>query len=232
MVEKRIIITGSSSGIGNLLVNELSRFNKIDALFYENKPEILFASKVKAIHLNLKDESAISEYIESVKNSEEEIVFIHAAAISPNKLITDISYDDLINTFSVNTFSAFYFAKKLIPIMMGQNKGSFIFLSSAASKLNIPGTSVYSTSKMSLEQLSNQIVGEYSKFNIRSNVVKLGYFNSGLIKKITPKVVSTIISRIPSQKLGDINEIPKVVQLILECDYINGSVISIDGGIH
>lgn len=232
MVEKRIIITGSSSGIGNLLVNELSKFNKVDALFYENKPEVLIASKVRTIQLNLKDESAISEYVESVKNSEEEIVFIHAAAISPNKLITDISYDDLINTFSVNIFSAFYFAKKLIPTMMGHSKGTFIFLSSATSKLNIPGTSVYSTSKLSLEQLSNQIVGEYSKFNIRSNVIKLGYFNSGLIKKITPKVVSTIISRIPSQKLGDVNEIPKIVQLILECEYINGSVISIDGGIH
>lgn len=231
MVDKKFIITGGSSGVGKKLVMELSKSNSVDALFYQNNLQLENNSNLKTVNVNLLDEDAISEYVDSIKNTQEEIVFIHAAAINSNKLITEISKEDLENIFNINLFSAFYFAKKLIPMMMGLNKGSFIFFSSAVTNLQITGTSAYSASKVSLEQLSSQIVGEYSKFGIRSNVIKLGYFNTGLINKISPQIFSKILNRIPSKELGEIEEIIKIVELLVDSKYINGSVITIDGGI-
>ena len=232
MVKKRFIVTGSSGAIGNLLVNELSESNKVDAIYSTNAPSAMISDDIRIIKIDLTDHKSISEYVALLKGSDEEIVFIHAAALSLDKLIIDVNHEDLINTFSVNLFSAFAFVKHLIPIMLAKGEGSFIFLSSVAPDLQIPGTSVYSASKVALEQLSNQIVSEYSQFNIRSNVLKLGYFNSGMIKKLSPKVFTSIIERIPSKNLGEISDIPKIIKLIVESSYINGSVISIDGGIN
>jgi 3-oxoacyl-[acyl-carrier protein] reductase len=175
--------------------------------------------------------SAIANYVESLKDIDEEIVFIHAATLTIDKLIVQINQEDLYSSFSVNLFSVFCFVKHLIPIMISNNYGSFIFISSVVPKLQIPGTSIYSTSKIALEQLSKQIVSEYSQFKIQSNVLRLGYFDSGLIKKMTPKIFGSVINRIPSKNLGSTSEIPEFIKLIVKSKYINGSVISVDGGI-
>lgn len=232
MVNKRFIITGSSGGVGALLVKELSKSNLVDALFNTNMPNIVEGETTRAIKIDLNNELAIAEYVAALKGTKEEIVFIHAAAVSPSKLISDVDKEDLVSTFSVNVFSVFHFARYLIPLMMSSGGGSFIFLSSVAPRLQIPGTSIYATSKVALEQFSYQIVSEYSQFNVRSNVLRLGYFDTGLIKKLSPRIFTSVINRIPNKNLGDVNEIPKIIKLIVESNYVNGSIISIDGGIN
>ena len=67
---------------------------------------------------------------------------------------------------------------------------------------------------------------------MRSNVLRLGYFDTGLIKKLSPRIFTSVINRIPNKNLGDVNEIPKIIKLIVESNYVNGSIISIDGGIN
>ena len=79
--------------------------------------------------------------------------------------------------------------------------------------------------------MSRVIAREYARFGITSNVLALGYFNTGLIETLSEKVRNKIIEEIPSRKLGDSSNIVSAVEFLMKSDYTNGSVLHIDGGI-
>ena len=69
-----------------------------------------------------------------------------------------------------------------------------------------------------------------SRGNKSSNVLALGYFNSGLIETLSEKIKNTLLEEIPSKKLGDPSNIASAIEFLIKSDYTNGGVINIDGG--
>ena len=59
----------------------------------------------------------------------------------------------------------------------------------------------------------------------------MGYFDTGLIKAIKPEILNKIVSSIPTKKLGNPDQIADLIKVVIENNYINGSVLNIDGGI-
>ena len=59
MVKKRFIVTGSSGAIGNLLVNELSESNKVDAIYSKNAPSAVISDDIRIIKIDLTDHKSI-----------------------------------------------------------------------------------------------------------------------------------------------------------------------------
>ena len=72
---------------------------------------------------------------------------------------------------------------------------------------------------------------EYAKFNITSNILVLGTFNTGLFNELPDKQKSSILSKIPSKKFGSISDIFNAINFIIKSDYVTSSIINIDGGI-
>ena len=83
---------------------------------------------------------------------------------------------------------------------------------------------------MGLVGLSRVISKEYSKFNITSNVISLGTFDTGLFHNLSEKKRKEILEMIPSKSTGDIDNIVNAIDFIIKSDYVNGSIINIDGG--
>ena len=77
--------------------------------------------------------------------------------------------------------------------------------------------------------LSKVISLEYGKFNITSNTIRLGNFNTGMYKKLSKSKQEELINQIPSKKLGDFKDIVSTINLIIKSNYINGAEINIDG---
>ena len=115
--------------------------------------------------------------------------------------------------------------------MMANQKGQFIFLTSVVPEMGLAGTSAYSSSKVALEQFSRNLVTEYGRFGIRSNVIRLGYFDAGLIKTLSKVDSEKILKRIPAGRFGTIDNVNNAVDFILNSDFLNGSVVDLDGGI-
>ena len=232
MVMTKFILTGSSGGIGSALIPKLASLGSLDALYYKNSPVASDAPGISGIKLDLTNSSAIKKYVDSLKtNDHKNLIFIHAATLNKDDLIVNLDSVDLIDIFTINLFSAINFAKALIPIMMANEKGQFIFLTSIVSKMGLTGTSAYSSSKVALEQFSRNLVTEYGRFGIRSNVIRLGYFDAGLIKTLSNLDSEKILKRIPSERFGTIENINKAVEFIIDSDYLNGGILDLDGGI-
>ena len=123
-----------------------------------------------------------------------------------------------------------YSSLLLIPLMIKNKWGRFMFVTSTGGMRGDIGTASYSASKMGLIGLSRVISKEYSKFNITSNIISLGTFDTGLFQDLSEEKRKEIIDMIPSRKLGDIENIINSVDFIIKSDYVNGSIINIDGG--
>ena len=79
--------------------------------------------------------------------------------------------------------------------------------------------------------LSASLATEYGKFNITSNILSLGYFKSNLWQAIPNKIKKERLKDIPSRKLGSIKNISNAIEFIINSEYVNKSIIKIDGGI-
>jgi len=93
------------------------------------------------------------------------------------------------------------------------------------------GAGAYAATKSALVGYNNTLAKEYGRFNITSNIVRLGFFEEGLINSFTKEKADEIRSKIPSKKFGQMEEILKIINYIQSSNYLNGATINLDGGI-
>ena len=70
---------------------------------------------------------------------------------------------------------------------------------------------------------------EYARFGISSNVLSLGYFDSGLYRKLDESLKKEFINGVPSKKLGTSEDIYHAINYLILSSYTNGSIVTIDG---
>ena len=226
-----IIITGASGGIGASIVDKLSKLDKIIAVYNSSKTIVKNSNNVEWIKSDLRSISGVEKVINEVsKYSDQKISLLNMSAIKNDSLLVTHDLNLWDESISLNLTSPFYFAKLLIPLMIKNKWGRLMFVSSTGGMRGDIGTASYSASKMGLIGLSRVISKEYSKFNITSNVISLGTFDTGLFQDLSEEKRKEITDMIPSKKLGDIQNIINSVDFIIKSDYVNGSIINIDGG--
>ena len=226
-----IIITGASGGIGASIVDKLSKLEKIIAVYNSSNSIVKNSNNVEWIKSDLRSISGVEKVINEVsKYSDQKISLLNMSAKKNDSLLVSHDLNLWDESISLNLTSPFYFAKLLIPLMIKNKWGRLMFVTSTGGMRGDIGTASYSASKMGLIGLSRVISKEYSKFNITSNVISLGTFDTGLFHDLSEEKRKEIIDTIPSKKLGDIENIINSVDFIIKSDYVNGSIINIDGG--
>ena len=226
-----IIVTGASGGLGSVVVEELSKFDQIIAVYKSNKPLDKISKNIKWVKSDLSHISGVKKVIKEVsKYDNHKISLINMSTKKIDKLLVSHDLKLWDESISINLTSPFYFAKLLLPLMMKNKWGRFMFVTSTGGMRGDIGTASYSTSKSGLLGLSKVISKEYSKFNITSNVISLGTFDTGLFQNLSEKKKKEILESIPSKNPGSIDNIVNAIEFIIKSDYVNGSIISIDGG--
>ena len=226
-----IIVTGGSGGLGSIIVDKLSKFERVIAVYNSSNTNVKNSNNVEWIKSDLRSISGVEKVINEVsKYSDQKISLLNMSAKKNDSLLVTHDLNLWDESISLNLTSPFYFAKLLIPLMIKNKWGRLMFVTSTGGMRGDIGTASYSASKMGLIGLSRVISKEYSKFNITSNVISLGTFDTGLFHDLSEVKRKEIIDTIPSKKLGDIENIINSVDFIIKSDYVNGSIINIDGG--
>jgi 3-oxoacyl-[acyl-carrier protein] reductase len=114
--------------------------------------------------------------------------------------------------------------------MVADKWGRIIHISSKGGVEGAPGTIAYSTSKTALIGMSNVLAQEYARFNISSNVLVLGIFETGLFLKLEETQKQKVLAQTSSRKVGSATNIINAIKFIIESGYVNASSINIDGG--
>ena len=218
------IINGINSEIAQTILPKILKNNKIIG-FYRTKYRGLKNQKLKVFKFNLKDKKKLQALVNN-----NNLIYLNFAAVRDNQLFVNSKVNDFKTAIDNNVISSLKILKILIPEMIKKKFGRIIFISSSTAENGSIGNIGYAASKSSLNGISNTLAKEYSRFNITSNIINLGYFNSKLWDSLDIKVKKNLLKQTLSKKVGDTRVVLETIKLITKNNFINMSKINVDGG--
>ena len=239
-MNKVIIVTGASKGIGKEISKELAKKgNTIIANYNKSEKEIkelqqeLEKQNIK-IDIYKSDVSKREEAANLVKYTIQKYgkidVLINNAGISQIKEFTQITDEDWNNMINTNLNSVFYMSQEACHNMIHNKKGCIINISSI---WGITGASCevhYSVSKAGVDALTKALAKELGPSNIRVNSIAPGIINTEMNAHLSEEEKQNIEEEIPLEKIGKAIDIERCVEWLIKDEYTTGQVISINGG--
>lgn len=240
ILNKIIVVTGSSRGIGAAIVKHLAKLGYTVILNY-NKSE----ASAKNVESELKKQgytvdvfrADVSKPMEAKNLIDFAInkygkidVLINNAGICQDKLFTEITDEDWQNMMNNNLNSAFYCSREAAKNMIHNKQGLIINMSSI---WGLTGGSMevhYSTTKAGLIGLTKALAKELGPSNIRVNAIAPGIIDTDMNRGYSKEDLEELKNEIPLERIGTANNIAKSVAWLIEDDYTTGEVISINGG--
>lgn len=235
---KNILVTGSSSGIGRQIAIDIG-LNKGNPILTGRNVEKLIEicniikmsdADVTYHQVELRNESEITGLAKSLPNLSGLVINAGIIDYTPIKYISKAKIEDI---FQVNFVSNIILIKKLLEYKKIDNNASIVFIGSIASKLGIPGTSLYAASKAALTTFAKVLAIELSPQKIRVNTLSPGLVTTDLTDKIAG-IKSDGLERNKNYPLGwgsTYNVSNHVIFLLSDkSEWMTGSDITIDGG--
>lgn len=223
-----IILTGASGGIGKEMLSSLSELDDVIAIYNTTKPEIIEScSNITYYKLDISSQDHIKNFVSDYSQALNKITLIHGAGVAESSLVVNHTKEMWDTAIEVNLTANFLLTKALLPLMISEKWGRIVHFSSIRVSA---GTISYTTTKRGLLGLSEVLSKEYAKFNVTSNALVLGAFDTGMFRNLKQKVKKELIDQIPGKKLGDVADISRAVKFIMESPFLNGAEITIDGG--
>ena len=240
LINKNIIVTGASGGIGNSIVKKLHE-NGANILASGTKLEKLqeLKSKYKNIKI-LKFDISLSDKIEEfIENASQELggnlnCIINNAGITQDNLAIRMSLDEWKKVIDINLTSTFLLSKYSIKKMLKNKSGKVINITSVVGHTGNVGQANYTASKAGIIAMSKSLAIEYAKKNININCISPGFIKTAMTDKLDEKFKELIISKIPSARLGEPADIANAVLFLAsdQSNYINGETIHVNGGMY
>jgi len=171
-LQKNILITGCSSGLGLALTNYYLKKNFKVFGISRTKPNI---ENLNFIHINFdlsqvdKIKEKLTDILENI--NEFETVFLNAGMLGKIKVLKDLSIEELNEVYTLNVYAN----KELLDILMNIKVKNIIIISSGASKNGYKGWGSYSLSKAGV----NMLVNLYSNEMINTKILAVA---PGIIK--------------------------------------------------
>ena len=237
---KNIIITGASGGIGNSIVKKLYECGA-NILASGTKTEKLERLKsnfenIKILKFDISDSEKIENFIDDATNELGGNLdcLVNNAGITKDNLAIRMNLEEWKNVIDINLTSTFLCSKYGIKKMLKNKSGKIINITSVVGHTGNLGQSNYTASKAGIIAMSKSLAIEYAKKNININCISPGFIQTAMTEKIDEKFKEIILSKIPSAKLGQPDDIANAVLFLAsnQSDYINGETLHINGGLY
>ena len=184
---KTIVVTGTSSGIGNEICIQAAKLNCKVISISRNIEPLKGINGIDSYIVDITDKKSIKNFIDDLRNRDLKIdILINNAGQLSNELFGETSYESFKQTFDVNVFGLAEITRSLIPFI---NKSGHVINISSIGGVNgskkFPGLSVYSSSKAAVIALTEVLAEEYSE-GPSFNVLALGAVQTKMLKEAFP----------------------------------------------
>jgi 3-oxoacyl-[acyl-carrier protein] reductase len=236
---KKIVISGGSSGIGKSLVESFAGADwKVHFTFLSGETaareiEGRFKGNAKAHRLDVADREACDRFCKEILAEEKSIdVLVNNAGITRDKPIFSMQDSDWSDVLQTNLSGVFYLTRRFALDMLKKKKGRIISLSSISGIHGLPGQTNYSASKAGIIGFTKALAKETGPMGVTANVVAPGGVLTPMIEKLSPEAKEAILKTVPLRRFCEPEEVARVVFFLADGapDYLNGSVIVLDGG--
>lgn len=240
IVNKVIVVTGGSKGIGAAIVRLLANEGYKVVLNYNQSKEAAenikreLKNQGKEIDIFKADVSKRKEARDLIKFAIEKYkkidVLINNAGIAQEKLFTEITDEDWNKMIQTNLNSVFYCTQEAVPYMIARQEGTIINISSI---WGVTGGSCevhYSVAKAGIDGMTKALAKELGPSHIRVNSIAPGAIDTDMNKNVTEEEWEELKQEVPLERIGRTIDIAKCAKWLIEDEYTTGQIISINGG--
>jgi NAD(P)-dependent dehydrogenase (short-subunit alcohol dehydrogenase family) len=180
MSEKKVaLVTGASSGFGELIANRLAQNGY--RVFGTSRKEIGPVGNIEMLVLDVLSDPSTKSCIETVLSRTNRIdLLVNNAGQSHVSVVEETSTETAREILEVNFWGIVRITTAVLPLMRQQRSGHIINISSLAGLIGPPGQAYYAASKFALEGYSEALSLEVEPFNIKVSLIEPGFFNTNL----------------------------------------------------
>lgn len=223
---KTFIIYGGSSE----LLCDFHKKNKKDKVI-----NIYNKNKIQSKNtINMKINEFVDKFNELQFNKNfdlSKLIFLNVAALNHDNFLINLTKKQVNNLIKVNCLNTIDIINTIMPVMIKKNYGRLINFSSFKSKFPSTGNLIYSSSKSFTQTLFKGIGVEYSKFNITSNNILIGFSNGKLFHSLQKNSKKNLLNNLSKNKTLPSSEITNTINFLIKSNYINSSTIDLTSGI-
>jgi len=242
---KVAIVTGGSSGIGKAIAKTyLDHGAKVaivdvdeEGLQETQKELAKFKEKVLLVKGDVTKVGDVRKAVdETVKKWKKIDVLVNNAGVGTISSLIEMTEEEWDYVLDVNLKGMFLLTKEVAKVMIEQEEGCIINISSINEEVPLAGEIHYCVSKGGVKMLTRTVALELAPYNIRVNAIAPGMTETALTEEVLviPELKSAVLHQIPLGRIGRPEDIAKVA-VFLASDYaswVTGATIYVDGGMH
>ncbi len=238
------LVTGAARGLGNAIARALAHAGADVALGLRDvnaRGDLVAQIEAlgrRALPLQM-DMCRLPEIFQAVDDTVRHFgrldILVNNAGLAPDNLAENVNEEDFDLTLAVNLKGTFFASQAAGRVMIRQNSGRIINMSSQAGFAALPTESVYCMTKAAIAHLTKCLAVEWGKYNITVNAVAPTFIHTPGTESYlaNPESRSDVIERIAAlHRIGEPMEVVGAVVFLASsaASLITGETILIDGG--
>jgi len=242
VTDRVALVTGASGGIGRATALALAEdglrvacgYHSDDAGAKETVRLIEEAGGTAiSVGADVADEVDVKEMFDQITSwSAPPMVLVNNAGVNRDGLTVKYSRADFERILEVNVTGSFLCSRAALSGMMRARWGRIVMVSSVLGLRGNAGQAAYSASKSAVLGLARSLAREYGSRGITVNAVCPGYIHTDMTASLPQKARGRLLDEIPAGRLGTLDEVAAGIRFLVSerASYVNGAVLSIDGG--
>ena len=236
---KTAIITGGASGIGKATGVKFIEYGARVILFDLNEEALksFYEEKVKDrgwyFKGDISNREDIEKFVDEIKKRGEKIdILVNSAGVTRDTLLIRMKEEDWDFVLNVNLKGIFLLTKEIVRMMIREENGVIINLSSVVGISGNIGQCNYSASKAGVIAFTKSLAKEVGSRNIRVIAIAPGFIETPMTEKLPEEIKNKYLEQIPLKRFGKPEEVAELISFLAsdKASYITGCVIQIDGG--
>ncbi len=185
--QKKIWVTGASTGIGKAVAEKFSKEGwkvAISARREELLKDIAKDNNIFAYPLDVTNENKVDEIFKKILEDFKSIdLCIFNAGTYDPKLEKEINPEQIRKTMEVNFFGVVNCVKSVEEYFKNKKNGHISIVSSIAGYRGLPNSSGYGPSKAALSNLAESLYFDFKKYNIKISLISPGFIKTPMTDK-------------------------------------------------
>jgi len=240
-MNKTVLVTGSSRGIGkaiayefallnyNVVINCVKNVNKLNDTFKQLKN---INNNILAVQADVSNYNQVCNMYDEIENKFGSVdIVINNAGISYVGLFNEMKPDNWKDIMNTNVNSMFNCTYKALPHMISNKSGSIINISSIWGNVGASCEAVYSASKGAVNSFTKALAKELGPCNIRINAISCGIIDTEMNCFLSEDEKKQLTEQIPLMRFGKPKDVAKLAVFLASenSNYLTGQIITLDG---